>query len=868
VFRAARTVAALPAPRDGRDIPSVASLPIEPVLPALAGALTDAGAAVLVAPPGAGKTTRVPLALDGAHWLAGRKIVMLEPRRVAARAAARRMAATLGEEVGGTVGFRVRADTRVGRETRIEVVTEGVLTRMLQSDPTLDDVGLVIFDEFHERSLHADLGLALVLHARAILRPELRVLVMSATIDGAAVAALLGDAPVIVSEGRSYPVETRWLARAADNRIEGPVARAIRGAIDSDDGDVLAFLPGAGEIRRVASMLGGGSLPSTVDVLPLYGALSGADQDRALAPAPNGRRKVVLATAIAETSLTIDGVRVVIDSGLSRLPRFDPGPGMTRLETVRVSRASADQRRGRAGRTAPGVCYRLWAEHDHHGLVAQSPPEILAADLTAFALELAVAGIDDPAALRWLTPPPDGALAQARELLRQLGALDERNRATRHGRAMTGLGVHPRLAHMLIRATEGGTLPRAARLAALLSDRDIARAGRPGADVDIAARVDLVEGVGRHHGSALQVDDDGLRRARADARQVEERVRGTMRPSASARRDQDPAPASGSDLSIGALVALAYPDRVARRRDGQPGRYVMRSGAGAVLAEAQHLTSSEWLAIAELDGKRGEARIYLASDIDESDVRRLFAGDIVRGEVVEFDEGSGSVVARRGERLGAIVLSDVVVGNPDPELVAAAFARAIAARGIAALPWSDSARRTRERLAFARTTGDDWPDVSDEALGLTLGDWLGPSLAGLRRLDDLRRLDLGALLLDRLTWQQRARLDEVAPTHLVVPTGSRIPVDYGDPGAPVLAVRLQEMFGLADTPRVGGGRVPVTLHLLSPAQRPLQVTRDLAGFWRTSYFDVRKDMRGRYPRHHWPENPMEAEPTRRAKPRS
>ena len=836
-------------------------LPIEPVLPALAAALADAGAAVLVAPPGAGKTTRVPLALAGASWLRDRKIVMLEPRRVAARAAARRMASTLGEEVGGTVGFRVRADTRVGRRTKIEVVTEGVLTRMLQGDPTLEDVGLVIFDEFHERSLHADLGLALVLHTRAILRPELRVLVMSATIDGAAVAALLDDAPVVASEGRSFPVETRWLARAPDNRIEAPMARAIRAALSTDDGDVLAFLPGAGEIRRVASMLGGDSLPATLDVMPLYGALAGADQDRALAPAPDGRRKVVLATSLAETSLTIEGVRVVVDSGLSRLPRFDPGPGMTRLETVRVSRASADQRRGRAGRTAPGVCYRLWAEHDHHGLVAQSPPEILAADLTALALELAVAGIDDPTALRWLTPPPDGALSHARELLRQLGALDEGNRATPHGRAMAGLGLHPRLAHMLIRAADEGALARAAKVAALLADRDVARGERPGADADIAKRLDLLDG-SDHDGARLTIDHDGVRRARADARQIEERARNALRLPGDARR-------AGSDdeLSIGALVALAYPDRVARRREGQPGRYVMRSGAGAVLAEAQHLTSSEWLAVAELDGRRGEARIYLAAELDELEVRTLFAADIVRDEAVDFDDGSEGVVARRRERLGAIVLSEVVVGNADPALVAAAFARAIAARGIAALPWSDAARRIRERLAFARTLSDEWPDVSDEALGLTLDEWLAPSLAGLRRLDELRRIDLGALLLDRVPWPLRARLDEVAPTHIAVPTGSRVPVDYADPGAPVLAVRLQEMFGLSETPRVGGGRVAVTLHLLSPAHRPLQVTRDLAGFWRTSYFDVRKDMRGRYPRHHWPENPMDAEPTRRAKPR-
>jgi ATP-dependent helicase HrpB len=639
------------------------------------------------------------------------------------------------------------------------------------------------------------------------------------------------------------------------------MARAIRAALSTDEGDVLAFLPGAGEIRRVASMLGGDALPSMVDVVPLYGALAAAEQDRALAPSPDGRRKVVLATSLAETSLTIEGVRIVVDSGLSRLPRFDPGPGMTRLETVRVSRASADQRRGRAGRTAPGICYRLWAEHDHHGLVAQSPPEILAADLTAFALELAVAGIDDPNALHWLTPPPDGALSQARELLRQLGALDERNHATQHGRAMTGLGVHPRLAHMLIRAADDGALARAAKVAALLSDRDVARGERLGADADIAKRFDLLEGGDRHDGARLTIDHDGVRRARADARQIEDRARVALRVSASAR------PAGSNDLPIGALVALAYPDRVARRRAGQPGRYVMRGGAGAVLAEAQHLTSSEWLAIAELDGRRGEARIYLAAELDELEVRTLFADDIVRDDVVDFDEESEGVVARRRERLGAIVLSEVVVGNPDPMLVADAFARVIAARGIAALPWSDPARRMRDRLAFARTLSDEWPDVSDEALGLTLGEWLAPSLAGLRRLEELRRIDLGALLLDRVPWRLRAQLDEIAPAHIAVPTGSRVPVDYSDSGAPVLAVRLQEMFGLGETPRVGGGRVPLTLHLLSPAHRPLQVTRDLAGFWRTSYFDVRKDMRGRYPRHHWPENPMEAEPTRRAKPR-
>ena len=853
--------------RIARDIPRVSPLPIEPVLPALASALADAGAAVLVAPPGAGKTTRVPLTLLDAPWLEGRKILMLEPRRVAARAAARRMSSTLGQQIGGTVGFRVRAKTRVGRDTKIEVVTEGVLTRMLQSDPTLDDAGLVIFDEFHERSLHADLGLALVMHARTILRPELRVLVMSATIDGAAVAALLGSAPVIVSEGRSFPVETRWLSRPADTRIEAPMARAIRAALANDEGDVLAFLPGAGEIHRVAGMLARDTLPPNVDVLPLFGALAGADQDRALTAAPPGRRKVVLATSIAETSLTIDGVRIVVDSGLSRLPRFDPGPGMTRLETVPVSRASADQRRGRAGRTAPGVCYRLWAEHDHHGLVAQSPPEILAADLTALALELAVAGVDDPSTLRWLTPPPTGALAQARELLRALGAVDEDARVTAHGRAMTSIGSHPRLAHMLLHAAAAGILPLAARVAALLAERDIVRSDRAGSDVDLALRLELLGNERGLPGSSgrLTVDHDAIGRVHQDARQLEERVRAALRAAPAPRSD---GPALGSDVSLGALVALAYPDRLARQRDGQPGRYVMRSGAGAVLAEAQSLTGSEWLAIAELDGRRGEARIYRAAQLDEAVVRRLFAADIATVETVGFEPDGGAVVARRTERLGAITLQDVVVGNADPERVTSALARHVAAAGVASLPWSDAARRIRARLAFARTLDEAWPDVSEEALGLTLDEWLGPSLAGLRRLDDLRRLDLGALLLARLDWRQRAAFDEVAPSHLVVPTGSRIAIDYSDPRAPVLAVRLQEMFGLADTPRIGGGRVPLTLHLLSPAQRPVQVTRDLAGFWKTSYFDVRKDMRGRYPRHYWPEDPLQAEPTRGIKRRS
>ncbi|HEX2778663.1 MAG TPA: ATP-dependent helicase HrpB, partial [Gemmatimonadaceae bacterium] len=588
-------------------------------------------------------------------------------------------------------------------------------------------------------------------------------------------------------------------------------------------------------------------------------SLSGEEQDRALSPAPRGRRKVVLATSIAETSVTIEGVRIVVDGGLARGPRFDPNSGMTRLETTRVSRASAEQRRGRAGRTAPGVCYRLWAEHDDHGLVAQSPPEILVTDLTPLALELAVAGIADADELRWLTAPPSAALAQARELLRELGALEPDGRVSPHGRAMTRLPAHPRLAHMLLAAGTGESLALASQVAALLLERDVVRAERAGVDADIALRVELLRAGRDAAPPGLTVDRDALRRAHADARNLAERARAAR---GGGGRSSS---AAIEPLSVGALVALAYPDRVARRRARQPGRYLTRAGGGAMLAAEQSLTGAEFIAIADLDGRRGESRIYLAASLGEQELRTLFGGDITTEDSVAFDEEAGVVQARRVERLGAIVLADAAVRDPDEALVGRAFVEAVRRRGIASLPWSEGARRLRERLAFVHALDPDWPDVSDEALGATLDVWLAPHLGGMRRLEDLRRLDLGALLLDAVGWRRRAALDELAPTHHVVPSGSRIPIDYADPRAPVLAVRLQEMFGLAETPRVGGGRVPLTLHLLSPAQRPVQVTRDLAGFWRTSYFDVRKDLRGRYPKHHWPENPLEATPTRRAK---
>lgn len=809
---------------------------------------------MLQAPPGAGKTTRVPLYLLEQPWLAGQRIMLLEPRRVAARAAARRMAATLKQPVGQAVGFRVRRESLVSRATRIEVVTEGILTRMIQSDPALEGVGLVVFDEFHERSLHADLGLALALSSRSLLRPDLRLLVMSATLDGAAVARLLDEAPVITSEGRSFPVEIRHLPRRPETRVELAVADAVRTAIATERGDLLVFLPGAGEIRRVASDLGG--LPAEVDVRPLYGMLSGEEQDRAIAPSPPGRRKVVLATSIAETSLTLEGVRVVIDSGLARVPRYSPRSGMTRLATVRVSRASADQRCGRAGRTAPGVCYRLWGPSEDQHLVARGTPEILESDLAPLALELAAMGVE-AGDLAWLDAPPAAALAEGRTLLRQLDAIDEAGRITPHGRELATLGTHPRLGHLLLRGRAAGSLDAAARLTALLEDRDPLRAEQGAGDADLQLRLDLLAGRDTppvYHG--MRVDQASVQRMRQEARLWQQQLRSsTVTPT--------------TPLSTGALLALAYPDRVGQRRPDQAGRFLLRNGTGASTTSPS-LLLSDWIVAADLDGDRRESRIWLAATLDAAEVMELFRDQVTQDEVVEWAADGGLKAVRR-EQLGAIVLRESQVKDPDPERVTAAIVSMLRQEGLQVLGWSDGAVRLRERLAFlhrlaaAGTIPGDWPDMSDAALLAEADAWLGPALQLVRRKSDLARLDLHDLLLQRLTWEQRRALDRLAPTHLEVPSGSRIGVDYSAAGGPVLAVRLQEVFGLESTPRVADGKVPVTMHLLSPAYRPVQVTQDLAGFWRTSYFDVRKDMKGRYPKHNWPEDPLAAVATRRTR---
>lgn len=838
-------------------------LPIVEAIPALRDALEVSSAAVLQAPPGAGKTTVVPLALLDERWLADGRIVMLEPRRLAARAAAHRMAALRGERVGDTVGYRVRRDTRVGPGTRIEVVTEGVLTRMLNTDPTLDGIGLVIFDEFHERSLHADLGLALTRHTQQVVRDDLRILVMSATLDGAPVARLLGDAPMITSEGRHFPVEARWLPRRSDQRLEPSMAAAIRRALRETDGDLLAFLPGQGEIHRVADLLGAESLGAHVDVHALYGNLPPEAQDRAIAPAPPGHRKVVLATSIAESSLTIEGVRCVVDSGFSRVSRFSPAVGMTRLDTVRVSRASAEQRAGRAGRVAPGVVYRLWAMEEHAGLLPFTAPEIAEADLAPLALELAAAGIADERELAWLDPPPPASLARARTLLTWLGALDAAGRITPHGARMAQLGAHPRVAHMLLRARAEGLLGVACDLAALVGERDILRGEGTVRDADLRTRVEVLHAL-RRRDPAIERSTTvhGLRLLRDAAMRAVEDARAWRR---ELRAEPADRPADETLHEVGRLLALAYPDQVARRREGSAGRYLLRNGTGAVLHDSPALAQSEYLVIAESDGRRPEGSVYLAAPLSLDDLRRDFGDEIEVRDEVAWDDARQSVRATRTERLGALVLKESLLREAPPHLVASARLDAVRRSGLQLLPWTEGAMRVRQRLAFVHAHDGSWPDVDDAALLESLDDWLAPHLEGVRRASELQSLDVAALLLERLTWPQRRALDVLAPTHLAVPTGSRIPVDYSDPASPVLAVRLQELFGSRDTPRVLDGRLPVTLHLLSPAHRPLQVTRDLAGFWRTSYKDVQKEMKGRYPRHPWPDDPATAEPTRRAK---
>ncbi|MDQ2082055.1 ATP-dependent helicase HrpB [Xanthobacteraceae bacterium Astr-EGSB] len=834
------------------------SLPIDEALPRLTTALSGHSTAVLVAPPGAGKTTRVPLVLMDEPWArAGKspgKILVLEPRRLAARTAAERMASTLGEKVGGMVGYRVRFGSKVSRSTRVEVVTEGIFTRMIVDDPSLEGVAAVLFDEFHERSLDADLGLALAREAQQGLREDLKLLVMSATIDGARIAALLGDAAVIESEGRAFPVETRHVGRD-QTPIEAQVTDTVLKALRADPGSVLVFLPGAAEIRRTETRLKERVTDPSVDIVALYGALDATVQDRAIAPASAGRRKVVLATSIAETSLTIEGVRVVVDSGLARVPRYEPDVGLTRLETVRVSRASADQRRGRAGRTEPGVCYRLWDEGQTASLEPYAKPEILAADLSSFVLDLAQWGVTDPATLAFIDPPPAPALAEARSLLAELGALDAAGRITAEGRRLRALPLPPRLARMIVDAAAMEAAAMAAQVAAILTER-----GLGGDDIDLAHRLDNFRRDRSRRGEEAR--RMAARWAEMAVSSDTERVGQSLSPSF-------PPPSRGreqGDASPGLLLALAYPDRIARNRGN--GSFVLANGRGAMVDSVSPLARAPYIAVAELIGSAAQARIVLAAAIGLADIEARFAERIEAREEITVDAATLSLRARRQRRLGAVALADAPMAVTTDEAAARLLAAAIAKAGFDRLPWTKAQQQWRERVLFLRTAeGDEWPDVSEAGLGASIDDWLVPALFGKTSLSQLGADDLGNGLAGLLPHGLRRRLDAEAPTHFAAPSGSQVPIDYGGEDGPKLSIRVQELFGLSVHPTTARGRVPLLIELLSPAHRPVQLTRDLPGFWRGSYAAVRTEMRGRYPRHPWPDDPMSAPATRRAKPR-
>jgi ATP-dependent helicase HrpB len=825
-------------------------LPIDPALPELTSALRAANTAVLVAPPGAGKTTRVPLVLAAEPWARGKKLLVLEPRRLAARAAAARMAATLAEAVGASVGYRVRFGSKVSAATRIEVVTEGVFTRLVLDDPSLAGVAGVLFDEFHERSLDGDLGLALARDVQQGLRADLKLLVMSATLDGARVGKLLGEAPVIESAGRAFPVETRYLGRDARAPIEPQVADAVARALRAETGSLLVFLPGAAEIRRSEALLRERIGDPAIDIVPLHGALDADVQDRAIAPAPVGRRKVVLATSIAETSLTIGGVRVVIDCGLARVPRYEPDVGLTRLETVRVSRASADQRRGRAGRTEPGVCYRLWDEPQTAALEPANRPEILAADLSGFVLDLAHWGVADPAQLAFLDPPPAAALAQAKALLGELNAVDRAGRITAEGRRLRELPLPPRLARMVVDAAAAADAVRAAEIAVALTER-----GLGGNDVDLGHRLDALR-----RDRSKRAND-----ARAMARRWAEIAKGDSSPVARQCREQA---RGGEDLSVGALLALAYPDRVAKNR-GAGGAFLLANGRGANVDAASALARAPFLAVAEITGTAAQGRIVLAAPLTLAEIEAQFADRIESRDDIAFDAASASLRARRLRRLGGIALAEQPLTVTPDDASARLLAQGAARLGIERLPWTKPLRQWRDRVMFLRRAeGDEWPDLSDAALAATAADWLAPALAGKTALGELASDDLAHALQGLLPWTLRRRLDAEAPTHFTAPSGSSVPIDYEAQEGPKLAIRVQELFGLDRHPSIAAGRVPLVVELLSPAHRPVQVTRDLPGFWRGSYAAVKAEMKGRYPRHPWPDNPLSAVPTRRAKPRS
>ena len=881
------------------------------MLDQLARTLANHNAAVLVAPPGAGKTTRVPLALLDEPWARGKKIIVLEPRRIAARASAERMAQTLAERVGETVGYRVRFGSKVSRATRIEVVTEGIFSRQILDDPELSGVAAVLFDEFHERSLDADLGLALARDAQVGLREDLRILVMSATLDGARVAKLLGDAPVIASEGRAFPVETRYLGRKADAPLERQMADAITMALRADPGSVLVFLPGAAEIRRTQNFLSERVHDASIEIVPLFGALDAAVQDRAIAPAPKGSRKVVLATSIAETSLTIEGVRIVVDSGVARVPRYEPDIGLTRLETVRASRAAIDQRRGRAGRTEPGVCYRLWDEPQTASLAAYTQPEILSADLSSLVLDLAQWGVSDPTTLAFLDSPPAPALKEARSLLAELGALDGDGRITAEGKSLRALALPPRLARMIVDSHRLGAGGEAAEIAAVLTER-----GLGGDTVDLDARLDqfrrdrsprassarslaqrwasqvaasekATSGTSANRpasGTALSSPSPLAGEGRGGGSTTAVFIRGTPTPDLESelrsprtpqgggeqrgplQNKREQSAQGGGELTTGVMLAFAFPDRVARNRGN--GSFVLANGRGAAVDQTSALARAPYIAVAELTGTAAQGRILLAAPIAQADIELRFADQIETTDDVSFDRSALALRARRKRTLYAITLSETPMALQPSAETARVLADGLVASGLDRLPWSKPLKQWRDRVMFLRKAeGEPWPDLSDDALAAERETWLVPALYDKTSLKEFSAGDLSDALMTLLPWELRARLEREAPTHFEAPTGTMLAIDYEAEQGPTIAVRLQELFGLNTHPSIAKGAVPLVLELLSPAHRPVQVTRDLPGFWRGSYAAVRSDLRGRYPRHPWPEDPASAMPTRRVKPR-
>lgn len=836
------------------------SLPITSIIPEVKRRLVSGGNLVLSAPPGSGKTTGIPPALLDEPWLAGQRIIMLEPRRIAARAAAGQVAKILKEKVGETVGYRIRMESKVGTATRIEIVTEGILTRYIQSDPALKGVGLVIFDEFHERSIHADLGLALCLDIQRGLREDLRILVMSATLDTGAVSRVLGDAPVVKGEGAMFHVEIRHMNSSLPPDPCRDAAAAVLKAVREDTGSILVFLPGAREIRTVHRRLTGAGLGPDVVIAPLYGALGRHSQERAIEPVPDGMRKIVLATDIAETSLTIEGIRIVIDAGLMRVPRFDPRSAMTRLKTIPVSRDSADQRAGRAGRIGPGICLRLWPSETHNTLMERSMPEILTVDLASLTLELAAWGEQDPNRLSWLDPPPEAAFSQARDLLMQLGAMDGRGLITEHGRQMASLGHHPRLSHMALTARGFGMGSLACETAAILGERDFLSTGSTGRDSDLRLRVEALRASADHrhpefHG--MGVDLAACRMIRKTADHLKSRL--------NCSRD------TAAVNNLGIVLSFAYPDRIAVRRPGDSPRYLLANGKGACFPFPEPMSAEDYLVIAEVDGSEPESVIFLAAPVSFDGLSEYCKDMIAYRQFIGWDRRSRAVLCRRHVLIGKAVLKDFPLPDPDADKVAEAMCEGIRQLGIEALPWTRQLRSWQSRVLLMKSVaaeGAEWPDVSDGGLLSTVETWLIPFLSGVTRAGQLSRIDLSSALFSLLPWKQRNALDRLAPTHFTVPSGSRIPIDYSNPEAPVLSVRLQEMFGAVETPAIAGGAIPLLLHLLSPAGRPVQVTSDLKSFWQTAYFDVRKDLKGRYPRHYWPDNPLDAIPTSRAKRRN